>query len=1116
MLCFFSVTRIGVKMFRKHSFYRRTNISSGIHLNNRFNNKRAFSLIELAISLGIFMLASAAITIAIGNAGVAGGEIRLEKNVKYQVQSLATQISQANYSTLITNTFTRPSACADDEMKSCITLNDQSFVITWEINSGTDVNSVLVDAPGTIKIIGSLTLVSGKTISAFATARAPAGNWSASDYSAVRVSISNPAGYSGPIYLYSAKNGVATVIAASNPIGTSKKVVLRYITNNCGPCRLSLTATGSNLLDTYMLDQATSSTYGYTLSTGTGLNDTNAVIRNATKVTLNLWAHNTDGTYLPPASSTGGSICLYLSYTEGDSTYKIPGCNTTSNPSQIVYQSITLQTGITNGNYVTGIPAGVPLTFSTDGVTAGSTCTDPSTLGAGSFSSTYYNGSAFTSGIECTSWTWGYPKWLNTAGPLYSSTGSKTFENGSYTTPASSSDVELGVTWDTSISAPAGGVNSGDTLWGKPRTKRTTITSLTTEQLAASDSSCGGSFCNSLLNYLPYPTTGRFATPLGPQWGVVYAGNGTISLSITDNDFSSSYPISATLGSQTVNGSLYQDLARTILYSPGSSLLSSCTTLPCTINLYYSSTSALDYFNLTLTQNGSSRTYNIGLAPSAGSIWGVVPSSVTLTQKQNSSKYYLLNSYNFSGALTGGVNFTTSTSGVQLTAPAATVSSTTAASGICPSLLTGQACIQVSALATTLPNTYSINNYTSSGIYSALVNSTVSQKPATLSVISATSGNQGDTITIIGEIKDANATAVTNAPIFLSSVYSGSGTWTPGVKASVVSCATESNGRCTLTLSMQKGAPSGTYNFTLTSGALSASSTFTVSKVADRISINSSEVSQSSSVAIPLHIYDASGIGVSGITPTISALSGFTSSFSGATDSNGLSTLNLAATASATVGRHDFTITAGSLTQLLRVNVTCVAKGISTITPSVAQGANTQLSFYALDTNGDHCPYAELTVTNASTLLVSKNLQADKNGLIKTNVTAPLSTGTGIYSLTLSNNIPNTISTLNVVVTVGLSYLSPQKIIAKGNSQVITFDVRDSVGGLIANLPFTVKSLAPELTITGAINGIYSSTSASSGYITLTLNTPSTIRSGYYDLMFTINGKNYQVSVAVR
>lgn len=1062
------------------------------------------------------MLASAAITIAIGNAGVAGGEIRLQKNVKYQVQSLATQISQADYSTLITNTFTRPSACADDELKSCITLNGQSFVVTWELTSGTDVNSVLIDAPGTIKIAGSLTLASGKTITAFATARAPAGNWSASDYSAVRVSISNPAGYSGPIYLYSAKNGVATVIAASNPIGTSKKVVLRYITNNCGPCRLSLTATGSNLLDTYMLDQATSSTFGYTLSTGTGLNDTNAVIRNATKVTLNLWAHNSDGTYLPPASSTGGSICLYLSYTEGDTTYKIPGCNTTSNPSQITYQSINLQTGITNGNYITGIPAGVPLTFSTDGVTAGSTCIDPSTYGAGTFSSTYFNGSTFTSGVECTSWTWGYPKWLNTAGPLYSSTGSKTFENGTYTTPATSTDVELGVTWDTSISAPAAGVSSGDTLWGKPRTKRSTITSLTAEQLASSDSSCGGSFCNSAVNYLPYPTTGRFATPLGPQWGVVYSGNGTLSIAITDNDFSSSYPISATLASQTTSGSLYQDLARTTLYTAGSTLLSGCTTLPCNITLYYSNLSALDHFNLTLTQNGSSRTYNIGIAPSSGSIWGVVPSSVTLSQKQNSSKYYLLNSYNFSGALTGGVSFTTSTSGVQITAPAATVSASTNATGICPTLLTGQACIEVGALATTLPNTYSINNYTSNGIYSALVNSIVSQKPASLAVISASSGNQGDTITIIGEIKDANATAITGAPIFLSQVYSGSGTWTPGVKASVVSCSTASNGRCTLTLSLQKGAPSGTYNFTLTSGALSASSTFTVAKVADRISINSAEVGQSSSVAVPLHVYDASGVGVSGITPTISSVAGFTTSFSGATDGNGLSTLNLAATASATVGRHDFTITAGSITQTLRVNVTCVAKGISTLTPTVSQGANSQLTFYALDANGDHCPYAELTINNSTTLLISKNLQADKNGLIKTNITAPLSTGTGIYSLTFLNDVPNTIATLNVVVNVGLSYLSPQKIIAKGSSQVITFDVRDSVGGLIANLPFTVKSLTPEMTITGAINGIYSSTSASSGYISLTLNTPSNIKSGYYDLMFTINGKNYQVSVAVR
>lgn len=1035
---------------------------------------------------------------------------------------MATQVSNSDYTKLIDNTYTRPSACADDDLLSCITYGGKSYRVSWSTTLGTDANNILVDAPSTIKVSAQLTTYNGKNIEGSATARAPIGNWSASDYSALRISISNPANYSGPLYLYSAKSGVNRVIAASNPIGSGNKVVIRYLTANCGPCRLSITSTGDNILQNYMLDQAASSNYGYIINSLSGLNDINAVIRTSSKITLNLWAHNSDGNYLPPPQSTAGSLCLYIKYSEGDKTYKVPGCTTSSNPTQIIYNTFTVKTGITNGDYTTGIPSGVPLTFSTDGVSNGESCLNPNDVAGLTFSTTKFSGSTFISGYECTSWTWGYPKYLNTNNQLYSSSG-KLFEGGKFTPTSGSKDVEIGVTWDTNLSAPAAGFQSGDALWGKPRTYRSTSTSLTSSQLLSSDTSCGY-HCNSALDFNPYPSTGRFATPMGPQWAVVYnSSSGLFSISFTDNDFSASKPITISLASQTGSGKIYYNTTDTNYIPVGTTLVSNCTSLPCSFSAYYRSPGALDSLQLTATQNGSSKTYTIGLAPTSTSIWGVVPSTVYQSINQGESKFYILNSYNFQGVLQGGASYTLSKSSTSLSLSTypdnggtyQTSLTNVTSNGTCPDVLIGQSCIIVTPSSTLTPGSYSITNSTTNGIYSYIISEIVIQKPSTLTIISSTNANQGEDVSIVGEVKDAANQPVSNAPIFINSVYNNSGLWTPGVKPSSISCLTDSNGRCTLTLTLQKGAPSGTYNYSLTSNSLSASGTFTVSKVVNLIELQNKEIAQGGSITIPIRVLDGAGTAVSGITPTISSKSNFTSSFSGPTDSTGLTTLNLAATAQAKIGRNDFTVTSGSVSKKLTINVTCLVKSLSSSILELPQGGNNYYTFLLLDINGDACNNGQITLTPSTALQVGSKATSNSQGYVSINISTPISTPLGSYYIDIKNTQGSLIGSIAVSVKIGLNSITAKSILSKGTTSDILFDFKDSSATLIANLPYIVKSLSPELVINGSVNGIYSSSSLSSGFAKLNFTTSPNIKPGFYEIIFTVNKKDYQISVAV-
>lgn len=1094
----------------------------------KMRKRKAFSLIELAVSLVIFLIASAAITLAVGNAGIGAGEIRLERTIKYKLQSLTSQVAQADYSTLVDNTFTRPSACATNDSNSCITINDQSYEVTWSTAQGSDINNILSNAPSTITVTASVSLSqiinsdgSNKIISASSTAKAPSSNWAASDYSAIRINLSNPASFSGPLYLYSAKAGQNKVIAASNPIGSSKKVVIRFLTSQCGPCRISLASNGDNILDTNMLDQAASSTQGFLINGNKGLSDTNVVLRKSSKLTLNLWAHNTDGNYQTPGSDTAGSICLYLKYTQGAESYLIPGCNTSADPSRIIFNTYTVKSSnvsISSADFLSGIPTGVPLTFSTDGVDLGSSCLDPSTIAGTTFSTKIYQSGAYQSGYECTSWNWGYPKWLNTNSPNYSSSG-KSFEGTTFTIPTSSSDYQVGVTWDGNSGNPASGAQSGDSLWSKIRTARAVKTSLSVTQLQNSDTSCGGYFCNSSVNFSPYPTSGRFATTMGSQFGIVYGAGGAFSLSVTDNDFSASQPITVTLQSTTSSASLYnnsQKLATQILPS-GSTLISGCTSLPCSTTLYYGG-SGTDYFSIAISQGAVSKVFTIGLASSSSTFWGVVPSIFNISFKQGDSQYYILNGYNFQGTLTGGVTYsTTASSGnISATSTLQTTSTPTSATSTCPALVIGQACVVVTSASSSSSGNFTVTNQAGNGIFSSIVNVALLQKSSSLSIISASSGNQGDTISIVAELKDGANVAIPNTPIYLTSVSTNAQSWTPGVKPSLISCSTASNGRCTLTLSTETTAPSGTYTYYLSSGSLTTSGTFTLSKVISKLTFDPLQpsVTQGSSKVVTITVQDGAGSAISGATVTVASKTGFTSSISGVTDANGKTYLTLGALSSARVGWNSFTVSSGTVSKSLKVKVSCLATSITSITPTATQGANSAQEFTALDANGDACPYAELSTTNTSGLSISKYLLADKDGKVTLNIYTALSQSVGTYLFSINNSISNQIAQVSTKVTPGVSYLSAQSILTRGSNQVVSFDLRDTSGNLIANLPYTVKSLNPELSIQGATNGVLSGTAAASGYINLTLYLPSSSKVGLYDLIFTINKKEYQISVA--
>ena len=1088
-------------------------------LGTSFNLKRGFSLIELAASLAIFLLAGGAVTLAIGNAGINGGQIRLERAIRTELSALTNQVSNGPYADLVTGIYTRPSACASDERSSCITVNGHSYTVTWSSLAGKDALGTSNDTPMTMTLTASVTLASGKAIAVNATAMEPTGNWASGSYASVRVGVVNPAGYRGPVYLYSAKSGVAAVISASSPLGTNSSVSLRYLTTSCGLCRISLSPTGSNVVGEYMIDQAASANHGYIVDSTNGVSDVAVVIRKSSKVSLSLWARNTDGSTKAPTSSTAGSICLNLSYMEGAKTYTIPGCNTSSNPSQIIFSTFTAAQEITNGSFTSAIPSGVPITFSTDGVANGSACVDPNSSGISTVAPTYATGSGnFSSGIECTSWTWGLPKWLNTSSNQSSSSGT-TFEGGSYTIPANSTSADLAATWDGSYSSPAAGAVSGDALWVKARTKRSSsVVALSTSDLASYDSSCAaGVHCSSSANFAPYPTTGRFITPLGNQFAVTYnSGSGAFSLSFGDNDFTSSAPITVTLSSSTSSSNLYSNSSRVVgnIISSGTTLISSCTALPCAYNFWYGST-GVDSFVITLTQGGVSSSYTLGLAPTTSSIWGIAASNIVSNVNQGSSKYFILSTYNFAGALVGGVAFSTSASTIGYSTTSTTAASAQSATSTCPALEIGQACMLLSALASTPAGTYNVANAASGGLFTSSVAATINQVPGLLTITSATSAPQGGSNTINVSVKDGNSTAIANAPVYLTSVYSGSGTWTSGVKPSTVSCTTNSSGLCSLTLTFESSAPAGTYNFSVASGSLTASSTFTVTQVSSQVQVSTQEITQGASISVPIHILDGAGAAVSGVTPTISSLSGLTVTGLSASDASGLVTATFAASNSITLGRHDLTVTAAGFSSTLRLNVLAVATGIDATSTTVVQGSSKQISFYALDTNGSHAGNISLSSYGGSGILLPAYMQANKNGLVKMVIAVPLSLVTGSYSFTVKNSNNTVIGSIPVTVTAGVSSIIAQQSAKIGTSTSIQLLLRDSSGNVVPNKSITIKTNSISLTMPDATLGSLTITSNAYGVASFNLNAGASANPAIYNLSVLADGATIQVPVAV-
>jgi prepilin-type N-terminal cleavage/methylation domain-containing protein len=1088
-------------------------------LGTSFNIKRGFSLIELAASLAIFLLAGGAVTLAIGNAGINGGQIRLERAIRTELTALTNQVSNGPYGDLVTGIYTRPSACAIDERSSCITVNGRSYTVVWGSTLGKDALGTSNATPMTVTLTATVTLASAKTIAVSATAVEPTGNWSAGNYASVRVGVVNPAAYKGPVYLYSAKTGVATVISASSPLGDNSTVSLRYLTTSCGLCRIALSPTGSNLVGDYMIDQAASANHGYIIDSSNGVSDVAIVIRKSSKISLSLWARNTDGSTKAPPASTAGSICLNLSYMEGANSYTIPGCNTSSNPSQITFSTFVAASEITNGSFTSAIPSGVPLTFSSDGVALGSACADPNAAGIPTVVPSYANGSGtFASGIECTSWTWGYPKWLNTSSNQSSSSGT-IFEGGSYTIPAGSTTADLSATWDQSYSSPAAGASSGDSLWVKARTKRSSsIVALSSASLASFDSSCAaGVHCASSANFSPYPTTGRFVTPLGNQFAVTYnSGSGAFQLAFADNDFVAGSPITVTLTSTTTSSSLYNAATRVAgdLISSGSTLISSCTVLPCAYNFWYGST-GVDSFVVTLTQGGVSSNYTLGLAPTTGSVWGIAASSIVSNVNQGSSKYFILSTYNFAGALVGGVPFTTSASTIGYTTTNTTASSVQSATSTCPALLVGQACMLLSALSSTPAGTYTVANSATGGLFSSSVAATINQVPGLLSITSATSAAQGGSNTINVLVRDGNSTPIAKAPVYLTSVYTGATSWTPGVKPSVVSCSTDAQGTCSLALTFESSAPAGTYTFTVASGSLTAASSFTVTQVSSQIQVSSQSITQGSSITVPITILDGAGAAYAGITPSISAISGLTITGLTASNGSGLVTANFAASSSIALGRQDLTITAGSFSSTLRLNVLAVATGISATTASIVQGSSAQVSFYALDTNGANAGNISLSSYGGGGLLLPAYMQANKNGLVKMVIAAPLSLPVGSYSFTIKNSNNTVIGSIPVSVTAGVSSIVAQQSAKINQTTSITLLLRDSSGNVVPNKSLTIKSTSIYLTIPNSVAGSLTTTSDAYGVATLSLSVAGNAKSAIYNISILVDGATILVPVAV-
>lgn len=1084
---------------------------------------RGYTIIELAVSLGIFLMLATVITIAVARSLGAATSARVERASEAAMSNELTKMSSLPYDKLVAGTFTVPDPCPSTPSgirgESCVKAGAATLRISYQFQDlSTTAGSGSADCSpasngrrtsdtfGYVGLCADVQSVNGTTLAqgnlglrstTKVTAPSPVYR---SDNGVLRVKLTGDWSNLSGSSLFLVKTATPGVQVASAQV-LSDTVFLSVpaaastpVSQTCtstDPCMLALNpGARPTMSNGVALFGSTAAGPGARLVASAGaITETTAEVIKTGRANLDLFAKNNSLTALNPVP---GSVCLWATFPDGDLKRTVPACNTDDAGTVVLNTYDPNWDKANSGSTLYPFPPGVPIRVSADHPD-GVCYRAPGMLG--SVPGAAASGAApadWAPRAVCTSFTWGVPTGLET--PV--------------TIPDNGGQAQRTVSWDSANSAvtvPAAGYPGAGEVWAKPRQAPGCATDATCRTVA--DVSLEPLECDSVNQHC---FSGGNREPAVAEPASRLFKNDTVGASqpyhvVIDDPEGDTVTVKA--GGRNLAGQLdWSTSANGTYTSFGSSGNTLTVKAGGKVDLWFKYTRAggdttLRTFDLVLSDNvagGAPRTETIGLYY-ADAPWTVTAANVTFAQGGTVAVSAAVNSTSGAPAAGQALTFSTASSGFSLT-PSATA--TTNSSGVATVNLSG---------ATVSAGTYQFTATTANGRSSSF---TVTVTPAAGSLtLSATGGAQATEGTISATAKDRAGAAMKGVVITLSASAGTSTDPSDNVFPRYAGCVTDSAGACSVPLVIEGSAKAGSYTVRAGSGAYSTSRVVTVTQAPGELRTSPSDgavVAQGdSNVPTPLVLVDKSGDPLASADVTFTGVTGISLSPSVVrSKSDGTLSVNVSASASKSAGTYPVSGRVGSTTLPFNVKVKVSANSLSSSAVSLAQESNTVVTVTVADTTGNPAPAAMVRfATQVNGLTIDSRAVTDATGTARVNLAAGADVRAGSYTITATvADIPTAIP---VTVTATPKTISVKGALAQGETaQRLSVTVRDSAGDTIAAVPLTLSWSTPTLVASPA-----SGKTDSDGFFDFTVNDTGPTRAGVY--LLTSQAENLRVDIPV-
>ena len=1084
--------------------------------------RRGFTIIELAVSLGIFLLLATVLTITVARSLGASTTARIERASEAAMSSQLAKLSSVPYDQLVSGNFTVPDPCpgapAGIRGESCVKTGAVSIRVGYQFQdlaataSGVDCAASSTprrtsDSFGYVGLCANVVSAGGanlalNSLELHAATKVPAPSPAyRADAGVVRAKLTGNLDTvkGGSLFLVKTANPAAVV--ASSVISTDTvflsvpAAATTPVSDTCtdaSPCMLALnpgpqpTVSGDNGL---FASTATGPSAAVTVTAGS-ITETTAEVLPTSSVRLNLKATNGS---LTASNNVPGSVCLWATFVDAGVKRTVPACNT-SNPARIdldFYDPSWDQASAGAATYP--YPPGVPVTVSVDHPDGlcyrapGMVGSVPGAPASGAVPA------GWGQRAVCTSFTWGVPTGLDK--PVTLGTDGK--------------QTALDVVWaadPAGAALPAAGVPGAGEVWAKPRQATgcaTDATCRTVVDVPMEKLECDSATPHCFSGENRDPSVSTPATRLLKNDSTGLSAAYKIVIDDPENDTVTVKAAARSLGSGTLTWST--SATGTFAAFPASgATLGTPSSGTATVWVKFdrpAGDTALRTFDLQLSDGvgTGSRTETIGLYY-ADAPWVVTGGEAQLTQGGSTTLTATVTST--SGTPAAGEQVTFSSAAGLVFAPSAVA--TTDASGVATVTVSGTAVPAGTATVTATTSNGRTGTFTLR----------VKAAPGSLTV-AGTGATQGGTGSVTVTARDRAGAPLAGVVVTMAASAGTSTTPSDVVYPKQSGCVTTGAGTCTVPLIVSGNAPAGSYTVRAASGSFTSSTTVTVTASPGSLATTPDDgaVAAQGDMDAPLELVllDKAGKPMSGASVTLTGITGVSLSPTTVTSgAGGKVSATVAVSPTKPAGKYTLTGKSGSVTMPFTVVVKVSANSLSFSPVSIAQGSTAVLDVTALDTAGSPAPGMLVSFsTDTDGITVESRAVTGADGTARVNLSAAGSVPAAEYTVTATlDGIPYPVP---VRVSATPATISVSGAVAQGEiNQDFRATVRDLAGDPIPNQNIAVAWNTPTLKAAPT-----SGTTTNLGYFDFTTSDTGPTKAGTYQLTLTAGALTTNVPVTV-